>query len=151
MTFSTRPSTYHISLAPTGRACCRKCKKAIHKGAVRLEICVFVRPGRYTLLLRPAHLGLALPTPALHTPALLYLPQRLPTPALLTPALHTYPSSTLYLPQLYLPTPALGYPSSAYLPQLYPPQLYLPQLYLPQLYLPQLYLFQSTGVYVGSS
>ena len=54
MTFSTRPSTYRISLAPTGRACCRKCKKAIHKGAVRLEVCVFVRPGRYTLLLRCA-------------------------------------------------------------------------------------------------
>ena len=52
MTFSTRPSTYRISLAPTGRACCRKCKKSIHKGAVRLEVCVFVRPGRYTLLLR---------------------------------------------------------------------------------------------------
>ena len=106
MTFSTRPSTYHISLAPTGRACCRKCKKAIHKGAVRLEICVFVRPGRYTLLLRPAHLGLALPTPALHTPALLYLPQ-----------LHL---PQLYLPQLCIPTPALRstYPSSTYLRQL---------------------------------
>ena len=52
MTFSTRPSTYRISLAPTGRACCRKCKKSIQKGAVRLEVCVFVRPGRYTLLLR---------------------------------------------------------------------------------------------------
>ena len=54
MTFKTRPSTYRISLAPTGRACCRKCKKAIHKGAVRLEVCVFVRPGRSTLLLRCA-------------------------------------------------------------------------------------------------
>ena len=54
MTFSTRPSTYRISLAPTGRACCRKCKQAIQRGAVRLEICVFVRPGRYTLLLRCA-------------------------------------------------------------------------------------------------
>ena len=54
MTFSTRPSTYRISLAPTGRACCRKCKQTIRKGAVRLEISVFVRPGRYTLLLRCA-------------------------------------------------------------------------------------------------
>ena len=54
MTFSTRPSTYRISLAPTGRGRCRKCKKAIQKGAVRLEIRVFVRPGRYTLLLRCA-------------------------------------------------------------------------------------------------
>ena len=54
MTFSTRPSTYRISLAPTGRARCRKCKQTIRKGAVRLEICVFVRPGRYTLLMRCA-------------------------------------------------------------------------------------------------
>ena len=54
MTFKTRHSTYHISLAPTGRACCRKCKQTIHKGAVRLEIYVFVRPGRRTLLLRCA-------------------------------------------------------------------------------------------------
>ena len=54
MTVKTRPSTYRISLAPTSRACCRKCKQAIHKDAVRLEICVFVRPGRYTLLLRCA-------------------------------------------------------------------------------------------------
>ena len=54
MTFSTRPSTYRISLAPTGRARCRKCKQAIHKGAVRLEIGAFVRPGRYTCLLRCA-------------------------------------------------------------------------------------------------
>ena len=54
MTFKTRSSTYRISLAPTGRACCRKCKRVIHKGAVRLEICVFVRPGRCTLLLRCA-------------------------------------------------------------------------------------------------
>lgn len=54
MAFSTRHSTYRISLAPTGRARCRKCKQTIQKGAVRLEICVFVRPGRHTLLLRCA-------------------------------------------------------------------------------------------------
>ena len=54
MTFSTRPSTYRISLAPTGRARCRKCKQAIRKGGVRLEIGAFVRPGRYTLLVRCA-------------------------------------------------------------------------------------------------
>ena len=54
MTFSTRPSTYRISLAPTGRARCRKCKQAIRKGGVRLEIGAFVRPGRYTLLMRCA-------------------------------------------------------------------------------------------------
>ena len=54
LTFSTRPSTYRISLAPTGRARCRRCKRAIAKGALRLEICVFVRPNRYTTLLRCA-------------------------------------------------------------------------------------------------
>ena len=52
MTFKTGPSTYRISLAPTGRACCRKCKQAIHKGAVRLEVCVFVRPGHAFIALR---------------------------------------------------------------------------------------------------
>jgi len=52
MTFTTKPSTYRISCAPTGRGTCRKCKRSISKGAVRLEICAFVRPGRRTVLLR---------------------------------------------------------------------------------------------------
>ena len=49
--FQQRPSTYKISAAPTGRARCRRC---IEKGATRVEICAFVRPGRRTLLLRCA-------------------------------------------------------------------------------------------------
>jgi len=50
--FKQRPSTYRLSIAPTGRGRCRKCHKAISKGAPRIEICAFVRPGRSTVLLR---------------------------------------------------------------------------------------------------
>ena len=52
--FRQRPSTYTISAAPTGRARCRRCRRRIEKGATRIEICAFVRPGRRTLLLRCA-------------------------------------------------------------------------------------------------
>ena len=52
--FQQRPSTYKISAAPTGRARCRRCRRCIEKGATRVEICAFVRPGRRTLLLRCA-------------------------------------------------------------------------------------------------
>ncbi len=52
--FQQRPSTYTISAAPTGRARCRRCHRCIEKGATRIEICAFVRPGRRTLLLRCA-------------------------------------------------------------------------------------------------
>jgi len=52
MTFKQRPSTYKISVAPTGRARCRKCRQLIPKGATRLEMCGFVRPGRSTVLVR---------------------------------------------------------------------------------------------------
>ena len=54
--FQQRPSTYKISAAPTGRARCRRwrCRRCIEKGATRVEICAFVRPGRHTLLLRCA-------------------------------------------------------------------------------------------------
>ena len=31
---------------------CRRCRAVIAKGETRLEVCAFVRPGRYTLLLR---------------------------------------------------------------------------------------------------
>ena len=54
MTFKQRPSTYRLSLAPTSRGSCRKCRKLIPKGATRVEICAFVRPGRRTVLLRCA-------------------------------------------------------------------------------------------------
>lgn len=50
--FKQRQSTYRISAAPSGRARCRRCRTVIAKGETRLEICAFVRPGRYTLLLR---------------------------------------------------------------------------------------------------
>ena len=52
MAFKQRPSTYRISKAPTGRGCCRKCRKLIPKGETRVEVCVFVRPGRSTVMLR---------------------------------------------------------------------------------------------------
>ena len=50
--FKQRKSTYRISAAPTGRGRCRRCRAVIAKGETRLEVCAFVRPGRYTLLLR---------------------------------------------------------------------------------------------------
>ena len=52
--FNTQPSTYAISVAPTGRARCRCCRRRIDKGVARIEIRAFVRPGRRTLLLRCA-------------------------------------------------------------------------------------------------
>ena len=54
MPFSTRPSTYCIELAATGRASCRRCRRAVGKGEVRIAITAFVRPGRSTLLYRCA-------------------------------------------------------------------------------------------------
>ena len=52
--FKQKKSTYRISVAPSGRARCRRCRAVIAKGETRLEVCAFVRPGRYTLLLRCA-------------------------------------------------------------------------------------------------
>ena len=52
--FRTQPCTYKIGVASTGRAHCRRCARRIDKGAVRLEISAFVRPGRRALLLRCA-------------------------------------------------------------------------------------------------
>ena len=51
---SGRASTYKISSAPTARARCRHCRYHIKKGATRVEISAFVRPGRHTLLFRCA-------------------------------------------------------------------------------------------------
>ena len=50
--FKQEKSTYRISVAPSGRGHCRRCRSVIAKGETRLEVCAFVRPGRYTLLLR---------------------------------------------------------------------------------------------------
>ena len=50
--FKQKSSTYRISAAPSGRGRCRRCRAIIAKGETRLEVCAFVRPGRYTLLLR---------------------------------------------------------------------------------------------------
>ena len=50
--FKQEKSTYRISVSPSGRARCRRCRAVIPKGETRLEVCAFVRPGRYTLLLR---------------------------------------------------------------------------------------------------
>ena len=50
--FKQEKSTYRISAAPSGRGHCRRCRSVIAKGETRLEVCAFVRPGRYTLLLR---------------------------------------------------------------------------------------------------
>ena len=62
MPFSARPSTYCIEAAPTGRARCRRCRQCVAKGALRVAITAFVRPGRSTLLyrcVRPACLDAA--------------------------------------------------------------------------------------------
>ena len=50
--FKQKQSTYRISAAPSGRARCRRCRAVIAKGETRLEVSAFVKPGRYTLLLR---------------------------------------------------------------------------------------------------
>ena len=52
--FRTQPSTYAIGVASTGRAHCRRCRRRIEKGCVRIEINAFVRPGRRTLMFRCA-------------------------------------------------------------------------------------------------
>ena len=44
--FKTKPHTFSIGRAPTGRARCRGCKWVIGKGEVRLVTHAFVRPGR---------------------------------------------------------------------------------------------------------
>ena len=50
--FKQKQSTYRLSVAPSGRARCRRCRTVIAKGETRLEVSAFVRPGRYSLLLR---------------------------------------------------------------------------------------------------
>ena len=50
--FRTRPSTYSISFAPSGRARCRGCKGVEGKGELRFVTHAFVRPGRGTKFVR---------------------------------------------------------------------------------------------------
>ena len=50
--FKTRPSTFRLSLAPTGRAKCRGCKRVVSVGEMRLETLAFVRPDRFTTFIR---------------------------------------------------------------------------------------------------
>ena len=52
MTFKTQPNRYSIGLAPTGRACCRGCKRPVERGALRLATHAFVRPNRGTTFVR---------------------------------------------------------------------------------------------------
>ena len=47
--FKAQPSVYKLSVAPTGRARCRICKRQVSKGELRLETCAFVMPGRRTV------------------------------------------------------------------------------------------------------
>lgn len=52
--FKAQPSTYKLSVAPTGRARCRVCKQLVGKGELRLETCAFVMPGRRTVFVTHA-------------------------------------------------------------------------------------------------
>ena len=38
----TKQSQYHLGVAPTSRAKCRRCRRAVPKGAVRLVVTAFV-------------------------------------------------------------------------------------------------------------
>ena len=40
-----KPSTFHIGVAPTSRARCRKCKLQVQKGSVRIVTTAFVKHG----------------------------------------------------------------------------------------------------------
>lgn len=52
--FKAQASTYKLSVAPTGRARCRVCNGCVLKGELRLEACVFVMPGRRTVMVTHA-------------------------------------------------------------------------------------------------
>ena len=57
MSFKTKPHRYTIGPAPTSRARCRRCKRPIERGALRLAIHAFVRPNRSTTFARHLSLG----------------------------------------------------------------------------------------------
>lgn len=50
--FKTRPNTYSLGLAPSSRAKCRACKRALGRGEVRVVTHAFIRPGRGTYFVR---------------------------------------------------------------------------------------------------
>ena len=52
--FKAQPSVHRLSVAPTGRARCRVCKRPVGKGELRLETCAFVSPGRRTVFVTHA-------------------------------------------------------------------------------------------------
>lgn len=52
MAFKARPSRFVLSVAPTSRARCRGCKRAVVKGEMRLVTHAFVKPGRGTCFVR---------------------------------------------------------------------------------------------------
>ena len=54
MGFRARPSTHRISLAPTNRARCRKCRRLLAKGQPRIATTAYVMPGRATVFIRCA-------------------------------------------------------------------------------------------------
>ena len=52
MSIKARPSRFELDVAPTSRARCRGCKRAVEKGETRLVTNAFVRPGRGTRFVR---------------------------------------------------------------------------------------------------
>ena len=52
MTFAARQNRFVLSVAPTSRARCRGCKRAVVKGETRLVTHAFVRPGHGTCFVR---------------------------------------------------------------------------------------------------
>ena len=54
MTFKTRANAFLIEDAASARARCRRCRRTIAKGALRLRIVAFVRPGHSTAFFRCA-------------------------------------------------------------------------------------------------
>ena len=50
MPFKAQPSRFVVSVAPTDRARCRRCRQPIQRGALRVVESAFVRPGRRTML-----------------------------------------------------------------------------------------------------
>jgi hypothetical protein len=50
-----RPDRFFLEVSPSGRACCRRCKRPVAKGDARLSALCSVMPGRVTKMVR--HIG----------------------------------------------------------------------------------------------